>query len=129
MPTQPTPRAICCAGLLLCGFAMNPAWCSTTTAGDPELWPAGTHRPANAAIDTLVDQRLAEMTLEDKVGQTIQADIASITPADLQTYRLGSILAGGNAAPGNDVHSTPQAWLNLTDEFHRAALASGVRGQ
>ncbi len=108
---------------------MNPAWCSTTTAGDPELWPAGTHRPANAAIDTLVDQRLAEMTLEDKVGQMIQADIASITPADLQTYRLGSILAGGNAAPGNDVHSTPQAWLNLTDEFHRAALASGVRGQ
>ena len=54
----------------------------------------------------------------------IQADIASITPADLRTYRLGSILAGGNAAPGNDVRGTPQAWLDLTDEFYRASLAT-----
>jgi beta-glucosidase len=128
MPTQPIPRAICCAGLLLCGLATNPAWASPAAAGDPRLWPAGVHRPALPEIDALVEQVLSGMSLEDKVGQMIQADIASITPADLQTYRLGSILAGGNAAPGNDVHSTPQAWLHLTDEFHRAALASGVPG-
>ena len=36
--------------------------------------------------------------LEEKVGQIIQADIASITPEDLRTYPLGSILAGGNSA-------------------------------
>ena len=49
----------------------------------------------------------------------IQADIASISPADLRTYKLGSILAGGNAAPGNNVRTTPQAWLDLTDAFYR----------
>ena len=52
----------------------------------------------------------------------IQADIASISPADLRTYKLGSILAGGNAAPGDNVRTTPQAWLDLTDEFFRASL-------
>ncbi len=68
------------------------------------------------------------MTLEDKVGQMIQADIDSITPADLRTYKLGAILAGGNAAPGHDIRTTPQAWLNLTDAYHRAALAATDQG-
>ena len=64
------------------------------------------------------------MSLEDKVGQMIQADIASISPAELRTYKLGSILAGGNAAPGDSVRTSPQAWLDLTDEFYRASLAA-----
>src|ERR1700733_10184158 len=64
------------------------------------------------------------MSLEDKVGQMIQADIASISPAELRTYKLGSILAGGNAAPGDNVRATAQAWLDLTDEFYRASLAA-----
>jgi hypothetical protein len=67
---------------------------------------------------------LAQMTLEEKVGQMIQADIASISPADLRAYKLGSILAGGGAAPGNNVRSTPQAWLDLTDAFFRASLSA-----
>jgi beta-glucosidase len=63
------------------------------------------------------------MSLEEKVGQMIQADIASITPTDLRTYKLGAILAGGGAAPGGNVRTTRQAWLDLTDEFYRASLA------
>ncbi len=76
----------------------------------------------------MVEQLLAHMSLEEKIGQMIQADIASITPAELRTYKLGSILAGGGAAPGNDIRSSPQAWLNMTDEYHRAALAAQVQG-
>ena len=88
----------------------------------PELWPAGAAAPLDSATESLVQQLIEHMTLEEKVGQMIQADIASITPAELRTYKLGSILAGGNAAPGDDIHTTPQAWLDLTDEFYRAAL-------
>ena len=77
----------------------------------------------DAASEAFVQQLLAHMTLEDKVGQMIQADIASISPAELRTYRLGSILAGGSAAPGDNVRTTPQAWLDLTDDFYRASLA------
>ncbi len=91
----------------------------------PELWPEGAATAVNPRVDAFVADLIAHMSLEEKIGQMIQADIASITPADLKTYKLGSILAGGNAAPGNNVRSTPQAWLDLTDAFYRASLAGG----
>ena len=90
----------------------------------PELWPAAAHAPVDPATEAFVQQLLAHMTLEEKVGQMIQADIASISPAELRTYKLGSILAGGNAAPGDSVRTSPQAWLDLTDDFYRASLAA-----
>ena len=71
-----------------------------------------------------VEQLLAQLSLEDKVAQMIQADIASISPAELRTYKLGSILAGGGAAPGDNIRTTPQAWLDLTDDFFRASLTA-----
>ena len=91
----------------------------------PNLWP----KAASAASTTdrterFVDRLLSQLSLEEKVGQMIQADIASISPAELRQYKLGSILAGGNAAPGNELRTTPQAWLDLTDAFYRASLGS-----
>src|ERR1700726_815773 len=92
-----------------------------STSGHPELWP--TAPPASdAAIEAIVDQLLAHMSLEDKVGQMIQADVASISPAELRTYKLGSILAGGGAAPAGNVRAAPQAWLDMIDEFYRASM-------
>jgi beta-glucosidase len=94
----------------------------------PELWPHVRHAGIDPASAALADKLLASMSIEEKVGQMIQADIASITPADLKKYKLGSILAGGNAAPGDDIRTTAKAWLDLTDEFYTAALAdSGGR--
>ncbi|HEX3913372.1 MAG TPA: glycoside hydrolase family 3 N-terminal domain-containing protein [Steroidobacteraceae bacterium] len=90
----------------------------------PELWPSAVPTATDPATEAFVDQLLLHMSLEEKIGQMIQADIASIVPADLRTYKLGSILAGGNAAPGGNVRTTAQAWLDLTDEFYRAALAA-----
>ncbi|MDP9088694.1 MAG: exo 1,3/1,4-beta-D-glucan glucohydrolase [Pseudomonadota bacterium] len=70
-------------------------------------------------------QLLNQMSLEEKIGQMIQADIASISPADLRVYKLGSILAGGNAAPGNNVRTTAAAWLDMVDDYYRASLNNG----
>jgi beta-glucosidase len=94
----------------------------------PALWPTTAHRAIAEREDAeaLVDRMLAGMTLEEKIGQMIQADIASITPAQLREYKLGSILAGGGAAPGNDVRTTPQAWLGLTNAFFGASLETGT---
>ena len=78
----------------------------------------------DAATTAFVETLLAHMTLEEKVGQMIQADIASISPPELREFKLGSILAGGGAAPGGNVRTTPQAWLDLTDDFYRASLAA-----
>lgn len=128
MANLSAPYAGIVAGLLLCSNHLTAAGSAAVMTSRPELWPAGTHRPVPAETDALVDKLLSAMSLEDKVGQMIQADIASVTPADLQTYRLGSIFAGGNAAPDNQVRSTAQAWWKLTREFHRAALNSGAPG-
>jgi beta-glucosidase len=107
------------------GFASASSLPSAPTASvHPELWPAGAHDlSSHPAIEAFVAQLLAHMSLEEKVAQMIQADIASISPEDLKTYKLGSILAGGNAAPGANVRTTPEAWLDLTDAFYRASLS------
>lgn len=89
----------------------------------PELWPTS-HSPATLTGPTTearVRDLLASMTLEEKVGQLIQADIGSITPADLATYPIGSILAGGSSSPNGNERSGPQAWLDLSRAFRQAA--------
>jgi len=126
-------RAVRCArvsavvALCLTLSAMRSAAPAYAEPLQPALWPAAVHRGADHGdTEALVDRLLAGMTVEEKVGQMIQADIASITPAQLHDYKLGSILAGGGAAPGNDVRTTPQAWLDLTNAFYSASLQSGT---
>ena len=91
----------------------------------PALWPQRPGGDVPADTDAFVEALLARMSLEEKVGQMIQADIASLRPEDLRTYKLGSVLAGGGAAPGGKVRTTPQAWLDLTDALYRASLEGG----
>jgi beta-glucosidase len=116
--------ALAAAAVLLSGAGGAASPPSTPASVHPELWSAGARALPNAATEAFVTQLLANMTLEEKVGQMIQADIASISPAELRTYKLGSILAGGGAAPGDNVRTTPQAWLDLTDSFFRASLTA-----
>jgi beta-glucosidase len=85
----------------------------------PKLKPAGIVTPA---VEAQIDALMAKMTLEEKVGQTIQADINFIKPEELKTYPIGSILAGGNSSPGGNERATPDAWLKLADDYWRAAL-------
>jgi len=89
----------------------------------PESWP--TAAPALArdeALETRISSLLAGLTLEQKVGQLIQADIGSFTPDDLRHYPLGSILNGGNSSPGNNEFAPPSEWLSLADRFYAASL-------
>ncbi|WP_246611017.1 glycoside hydrolase family 3 protein [Aquisediminimonas profunda] len=67
------------------------------------------------------------MTLEQKVGQVIQADISTIVPADLAKYPLGSILAGGNSGPYGNERADGSTWQRLVNEFRTASLNSGAK--
>ena len=91
----------------------------------PELWPAAHSPPAltDAATEARVSALLAKMSLEEKVGQVIQADITAITPQDLKTYPLGSVIAGGNSGPGGDDRASAKAWLDMIRAYHAIALA------
>ncbi|MEI9995271.1 MAG: exo 1,3/1,4-beta-D-glucan glucohydrolase [Rhizomicrobium sp.] len=89
----------------------------------PELWPK-LRSPVmdDPTIEARIADMLAKMTVEEKVGQTIQADVASVTPADVKQYHLGSILDGGNSGPyGNDRALAPD-WLKEADAFYAASM-------
>jgi beta-glucosidase len=93
----------------------------------PDLWPRPAHGlPMRPEVEAFVDELLAHMTVEEKVGQLIQADIGSITPDDLRTYKLGSVQASGNSAPDNDVRAAPRAWLQLSETLHQASIEDGA---
>ena len=52
-------------------------------------------------VDQKVEALLAQMTLDEKIGQMTQPDVHAITNhSDIQKYYLGSILNGGGGGPG-----------------------------
>ena len=113
---------------LSCGTAWSPAQAQAAPdrgLSDQSPWPTSRSPAAMTDADTeaFVSALLTRMTLEEKVGQVIQADIGSITPTDLAEFPLGSILAGGNSAPGGDERAPPMAWVDLSREFRAAAAA------
>ncbi len=89
---------------------------------NPEVWPK-VESPVglDPAVEARITELMAQMTLRHKVGQVIQADIGSISPEDLKTYPLGSVLNGGNSAPNGDNRSPASAWVELADEFYEAS--------
>lgn len=94
-----------------------------------EIWPQ-TQGPIDVdpVLEQRIDDLLAKMSLRQKVGQIIQGDIGSITPEDIKKYPLGSILNGGNSAPGGDVRAPAQQWLALADEFYEASKQCDLEG-
>jgi beta-glucosidase len=66
------------------------------------------------------------MTLEQKVGQMTQPDIRSVTPDDVRRYYIGSVLNGGGAWPGMNMHASVDDWLRLSDAFYRASMATDM---
>ena len=94
----------------------------------PAAWPAARSPAAitDRATEAEITAIIARMTVEQKVGQMIQADISTITPADLARYPLGSILAGGNSGPYGDERANAATWARLVGEFRDASRQSGM---
>ncbi|RST31384.1 glycoside hydrolase family 3 protein [Sphingomonas ginkgonis] len=93
----------------------------------PARWPVAAS-PAtftDAATESRISRMMAGMTLEQKVGQTIQGDISTMKPEDLDTYPLGSILAGGNSGPFGDERASSSKWAELVRQYRAHSRASG----
>ncbi|WNG46698.1 glycoside hydrolase family 3 protein [Archangium minus] len=90
----------------------------------PALWPQARSPESlsDAQTEARIESLLARLSLEEKVGQVIQADIGSIKAEDLRTYPLGSILAGGNSGPNNDDRAPAAEWLKASREFRAVSL-------
>ncbi len=89
---------------------------------NPEEWPSIKPIPLDPAIEAQIDEILPKLTLEQKVGQVIQADNGSVTPEEVKKYRLGSVLSGGNSAPGPLPYADTKTWLAMADKYYNASI-------
>jgi beta-glucosidase len=88
----------------------------------PEIWPKQESPISRDPVrEARIVELLTKMTVEEKVGQVIQADINSVTPEEVKNYHLGSVLNGGNSAPNKDNHAPASEWLKLADKFWLAS--------
>jgi beta-glucosidase len=79
-----------------------------------------------SSFDAQVDQLLARMTLDEKIGQMTQADKQYVKDlTDVETLFLGSILNGGSSDP--DDGNSLEAWTNMYDNFQKHALKTRLR--
>src|SRR5260221_9327330 len=63
---------------------------------------------------------LSQMTLEEKIGQMVQADMNAVKDkADIEKYAIGSMLSGGDSDP---VDITAKGWLAACSEYQSWAL-------
>ena len=84
--------------------------------------------PEDAALNARVESLLAQMSLEQKAGQMIQAEIRSVTPADVRKYGLGSVLNGGGSFPKGNKQAAVKDWLALADAYFDASNHAGTAG-
>jgi beta-glucosidase len=118
-----------CVALLASTFLSGAALAQGATVvgpqntANPANWPAAKSQGlVDPATEAFVDGLLAKLTLEEKVGQLIQADIGQIKPEELKTYPLGSILGGGSSPPLGAPDRSPQKpWVDTAKAFREGA--------
>jgi len=90
---------------------------------NPDLWPRVQSPYADADdVEQRVSAILEKMTLKEKVGQIIQAEIKSISPDDARKYHIGSVLNGGGSWPTGEPLGPKLGWLALADLFYEASM-------
>ncbi|HXJ13311.1 MAG TPA: glycoside hydrolase family 3 N-terminal domain-containing protein [Candidatus Limnocylindrales bacterium] len=76
----------------------------------------------DAKIEKRIDGLLKQMTVEEKVGQVVQPEWKSISPAEAAQYHIGTIENGGGAVPGGNKHSSVRDWVNLIEPYYDASV-------
>ena len=72
-----------------------------------------------------VKEVLEGMTVEEKVGQTIMADLDFISPSDLKRFPIGGILNGGNTSPNGNQKASTEEWKRLAEDFYIESTRRG----
>ncbi|WP_299596844.1 glycoside hydrolase family 3 N-terminal domain-containing protein [uncultured Microbulbifer sp.] len=92
-------------------------------------WPQLTSGIAkDPAVEARIDALLANMSVEEKVGQMMQVEIRSATPQDVKNYHVGSILNGGGAFPDDNKHASVADWVALADRYYHASMDTSDGG-
>ncbi len=83
-------------------------------------WPSVTPEH-DAETERFVEQILERMSLEQKIGQIIQAEIQHVSPEQVREFGLGSVLNGGGSFPGLDRRASIAQWTALASRFQAAS--------
>lgn len=76
--------------------------------------------------DAKVRALLSQMTLEEKAGQMVQANLGNLEDfADVEKYFLGSVLSGGSSDPKSG--NTLMDWTNLYDDLQARTQKTRLR--
>jgi beta-glucosidase len=87
------------------------------------LWAAPA--PAESRAERAANELLARMTLEEKIGQMVQADMNAVKDKnDISKYGFGSMLSGGDSDPA-DIRA--EGWNRSCEEFQTYALKSRLK--
>lgn len=93
---------------------------ATATSG-----PAAPAAKRLSAYDVQVKPLLAQMTLDEKIGQMTQPDQAFLkNESDVETYFVGSILSGGDSDPKTNSLGD---WTDLYDRLQSRAVKTRLR--
>lgn len=72
-----------------------------------------------------VTELLAKMSIEDKAGQMVQGEQASVDFAVMNRLGLGSVLSGGGSVPGHT--NSLKTWKDKVELLQKAALSRAVK--
>jgi len=81
--------------------------------------------PRLSSFDRQIGPLLANMTLEEKLGQMTQGELNRVKDEDVERYFLGSVLSGGDADPaaGNGLNAWAETVDRLIERSQRTRLA------
>ncbi|WP_323815440.1 glycoside hydrolase family 3 protein [Cellvibrio sp. NN19] len=86
-------------------------------------WPSIASKvKKDPALEAKIDELLAQLSLEEKVGQMIQPEIRHLTPQDVKDYHIGSVLNGGGSVPNGNRYSKAADWLAIADAYYEASM-------
>jgi beta-glucosidase len=81
---------------------------------------------SSRSVDARVADLLSQMTLDEKIGQMVQADLDCVTNlADIETYGFGSMLSGGDSKPKGI--NSPENWLDTVNNLQSWALKTRLK--
>lgn len=84
-------------------------------------WP---YQDPALPVEQRVSDLLSRMTLDEKIGQMLQVERKSATPAQVRDNGIGSVLSGGGSNP---TPNTPAAWADTVDAFQAAAMQTRLQ--
>lgn len=111
--------AACSALLTAC---VSESTTSNVDAKPTVQWPQLSPPPLYPESDEkFVDMLMQKMSVEQKVGQILQAEIQTISPEEAAKYHIGSILNGGGSVPERNTQATATDWATFADRYYQAS--------